>query len=689
VERVVQLLKDMKSQVESEGSTEAGNYNTFACFCKDTNNKKVNSIDKGETKKASLEASLAQLKAKKAQLQADIATNQGLQASMEKALERATELRAKERGVYDETHTDTTNAVNGLKDAMKDISGSKSFLQVREKVTSLLSLAESVGLPTHTTRRATAFLQAMPEVPEKDYDFHSGGIMDMLKELGDEFNTKKSKLEQEEEAASNAFNKAADAKRSEISTTKSTIATQTTQLAECEEDIADDTHDHTETSALLADDKTYLADLTEQCERKAREWDQRSSQRGGELAAITKALDIIEGTVLAKETGSGAGGRAMMLEQGKPGKPVTGMIQTDDAADEDDDTYSDIVFVQTRHVQVHKHKSSLLRDEAITMLKKTGKKLGSHTLELAAMAMAADPFAKIKTLIQGLIERLLKEATDEATQKGWCDTELGKAESDRDYRHGDVERLSADIGVLEAKKAKLEEDQRNLKADIKELNRDHVATTKQRENEKAANKDTLENATQGLAALKSAIEVLQGFYGKASRAKTSLVQASPVDQDMGAAGTGGFAGAYKGNQAQAGGILGMLATIQSDFERSISETSAAEDGAQRDYVKFDIETKASLSAQETGLKRTNEEHQTTSTELVQALNDLKENQKLLDTSLKTLETLRPACIDTGMTWEEKVAKRTAEIEALKDALCTLDEEDKEIAECRQVLFLQK
>merc|ERR1719456_1499939 len=128
------------------------------------------------------------------------------------------------------------------------------------------------------------------------------------------------------------------------------------------------------------------------------------------------------------------------------------------------------------------------------MLKKKGETLGSHILELMAMKMAADPFAKIKTLIQGLIERLLKEATDEATKKGWCDTELGKAETDRDYRHGDVERLSADIGVLEAKKAKLEEDQRNLKADIKELNKAHVATTQQRESEKAANKDTLENA---------------------------------------------------------------------------------------------------------------------------------------------------------------------------------------------------
>merc|ERR550537_911534 len=166
----------------------------------------------------------------------------------------------------------------------------------------------------------------------------------------------------------------------------------------------------------------------------------------------------------------------MMLTQGKP---VTGMIQQEN--DDDDDTYSDIVFVQTRHVQVHKHKGSLLRDEAITMLKKKGKNLGSHILELAAMQLAADPFAKIKTLLQGLIERLLSESTDEATQKGWCDTEIGKANSDRDYRQSDCDSLSADIAVLEATKAEQEEKMAELKASISDLNDAHTEATRQRD----------------------------------------------------------------------------------------------------------------------------------------------------------------------------------------------------------------
>merc|ERR1719421_2404796 len=367
-------------------------------------------------------------------------------------------------------------------------------------------LADAAGLVSKDSDQVASLLQEMPEVPDEDYSFHSGGILDLLKDLHKEWTEKKTKLENEEDAASEAFNKAAEAKRKEIQADKDLIATESGDVA-----------DLTEETALLKDDNTYLRDLTEQCERKAREWDQRSALRGNELAALSKALEIIEGTVLDRETNSGAGMRPDLSLAQKPAK--TAMVQ-------EDDDYSDVVFTQlkaVRTVQLDQPHQDPLRNKVISMLKSKGAKMNSAVLSVMAMKLAADPFAKVKTLIQQLIERLVREKTDEATQKGWCDTELAKAEHDRWYRHTDTESLSSNIGVLEARKASLETKAVELKQSIKDLTKALKDASDIRLDEKKDNKDTLTAASEGLDALKQAITVLKDFYRKSSRAKTSLL----------------------------------------------------------------------------------------------------------------------------------------------------------------------
>jgi len=393
--------------------------------------------------------------------------------------------------------------------------------------------------------------------------------------------------------------------------------------------------------------------------------------------------------VLEKEKSSGAGGRTEAepaLVQA-PKAAATTMVQV---GGDSNDEYHDVVFVQEQ--AVHKHGSNAqveLRNRAITILSSAAQQLKSGPIALLTMKMAADPFAKVKGLIQKLIERLLSEAAAEATHKGWCDTEIGKAEKDREYRHGDMETLNAEIRTLEALKAKLEEERDTLTEEILQLENDLNEATEVRNEDKANNKKTLGDAGEGLAALKEAIKVLSDFYRKAGRNKVFL-EASPVDQDMGAEGVDGSAkGAYKGNQAQGAGIIGMLETIKSDFERTVKTTEEEEYKASREFAAFSQETKVSISSKTTGLKNTNNELELTNSNLVAALNDLKETQKLLDASLEQLEKLRPACVDTGMTYEERVARREAEIEALKKAICVLDEEDGEIAECAGKFFLQK
>ena len=82
-------------------------------------------------------------------------------------------------------------------------------------------------------------------------------------------------------------------------------------------------------------------------------------------------------------------------------------------------------FLQRHSVQKHEPASEDgARQLIISLLKGKGGELKSTLLVSLATQIAADPFAKIKKLIQELIERLLTEAANESNQKGWLDGRL-------------------------------------------------------------------------------------------------------------------------------------------------------------------------------------------------------------------------------------------------------------------------
>merc|ERR550537_1309732 len=82
---------------------------------------------------------------------------------------------------------------------------------------------------------------------------------------------------------------------------------------------------------------------------------------------------------------------------------------------------------QAATMSTQESQQAAMKQRVINTLVQSGSKLNSAILASLAMKVAADPFLKVKKLIQDLIERLVTEAAEEATKKGWCDTEMGKA----------------------------------------------------------------------------------------------------------------------------------------------------------------------------------------------------------------------------------------------------------------------
>merc|ERR1719156_489649 len=129
----------------------------------------------------------------------------------------------------------------------------------------------------------------------------------------------------------------------------------------------------------------------------------------------------------------------------------------------------------SKDLSVHK-----LQEHVIVSLLDKAKKIGSPALTALALRMSADPFVKVKKLISDLIQRLVQEAADEATKKGWCDTEMGKAEKTRDLNFDKSVALNANLMSLEAQKATLEEEISTLTVEIADLEDSLAKTTKMR-----------------------------------------------------------------------------------------------------------------------------------------------------------------------------------------------------------------
>merc|ERR550537_1097976 len=155
--------------------------------------------------------------------------------------------------------------------------------------------------PKHQKALA-ALLQQDPEVPMEDFTFHSEEIISTIEGLQSDFKTTLSEVKIEETKAVSDYDLQLQADTDERAAAAKSLKDATELKARKMEAIALNSKDLTETSAQLTDDQSYLKDLTEKCNLKSKEWDQRSQMRQDELTALTTALTIVKGKVAEKTT---------------------------------------------------------------------------------------------------------------------------------------------------------------------------------------------------------------------------------------------------------------------------------------------------------------------------------------------------------------------------------------------------
>jgi len=298
---------------------------------------------------------------------------------------------------------------------------------------------------------------------------------------------------------------------------------------------------------------------------------------------------------------------------------------------------------------------------------------------------AEDPLAKVKQLIQALVERLLKEAAAEANHKGWCDKEVGLAEQKRDYAAKELKEINSFLQSSEVRHEKLAEQAETLETEIEDLATEFNKAAAIRSFEAAEAKMAISSAKNSSQVVATAMDMLDKFYREAANQGTSqlsLFQAQSLSRNGTAPGStlkedmpdAGFNDVYTGDQGSATGIMALLEVVKSDFDRAATETEKAEKEAEQEWLAMQTDMGKSNATKRETLKSVEGQLSEAAADNHDARESLVGQQDLLDKALGQLEALGPPCLGpSGPTAEELKIKRDQEIEALKQALCILDQ----------------
>merc|ERR1719277_494021 len=139
----------------------------------------------------------------------------------------------------------------------------------------------------------------------------------------------------------------------------------------------------------------------------------------------------------------------------------------------------------------------------------------------AGATSGADPFEKVKGLISDMIDRLEKEAEQDATHKAYCDKELKESEEKKADKTAEINKLSTKIDQMTSKSSMLKEEVAQLQSDLAALAKAQAEMDSLREKENSAYKANKADMEKGLSGVKLALKVLNEYYAKEGKAHTA------------------------------------------------------------------------------------------------------------------------------------------------------------------------
>jgi len=632
IEKVIQMISDLETKIIGEGNDAQKVYDEFAEFCEDRSKEVGFEIKSGKQSKKDLEAAIADEAAKIESLNAKIEDLASAISVDEADLAAATEIRKKENTAFVAEEKELMDVIDTLQRAIgileKEMAktGSASMMQLKSasSVAQALSvMVEATSLSSADASKLTALLQNSQESEDDSmgapaaavYKGKSGGIIETMQDLFEKAEAQLEEARQTESKSVQAYQMLAQSLKDEIKYATADMDKAKKSLGASEESKGAAEGDLAVTTADLDEDVKTLATLHQDCMTGAEDFEAETKSRGEELKALGMAKKVIV------EATSGAS----------------------------DLSYS---FLQT----TISSSADLANVEVLRLVRDLAQRQNSAALAQLATRMdtamhsnSKDIFGKVKGLISDMIEKLLKEAEADATEKAFCDKEMAETEAKQSDKEAAIEKLSTQIDSMSAKSAKLKEEVATLQKELSELAKAQAEMDKLRAEEKAAFDKNSAEMKKGIEGVKLALKVLNEYYAKDDKAHAS------------ADGAGS-------------GIIGLLEVCESDFTKGLAEMTSTEQTAASEYDTESKENEITKATKDQDVNYKTKEAKGLDKAVTEATADKAGVQEELDAVNEYYSGIKARCIAKAETYAERVQRREAEIAGLKEALSILEGE---------------
>lgn len=650
VEKVVKLLEDLQSQIETDGKSESMTYNKFACWCEKTAKRKASSINVGTDDLRSLGQQILKLKAEVATLTSEIKElNQKIKENTEEQ-ETLTAIRTKENGKYMSDSSEAKETLAALAQAIKVLvqatapgaAKADALLQEDSEMQAKTAVRKALAaLPTAATI-SPAHVTLLGEFTKlkhgAKYAPQSATIQGILSDMYSTISTDLESMTMDEATKNKEFEKTIASMQQEVIDMSASLEDKEKKKATAESLLADTTESYDDTEKQMKADTLFFDSTKDACEAKAAEWTIRSDLRVEELAGIKKAIEI-----LTSDEARDLFSRSIVAGIG------TGTNNT------------------KSFLQVESEDSNSPTLKAYTALRLQSRK--THSLRLASLAATvrmakAGHFDKVIKAIDDMINTLKEEGADDIKKRDQCLTEY----QDINLKVGDlswkikknqaaIDKLTELIDMQTAEKTQTEEDIKDTDQQMADMKKARVA-----ENEEFLR--TRKDDQDAISLLVEAKGALTSYFSNHS---ISMVQQDPafaISEDTAPEAKFSSKGKHK---TASKGIVALLDMIIEDLQNEVSDGVKNEVSAQTEYEKSvaaSMKLREELVAKKVNLETAIAKHKTERSEEEE---DMKTNTGDKDAELKYKGEIKPDCDWIIKTFKERATARDAEMNGLLGA----------------------